>query len=180
MKDLKGTKTEKNLQDAFAGESKAHAKYQFYASQAKKDGYEQIAALFTETAMNEKQHAKQWFKYLVGGEVPETPVNLKDAAAGENYEWTDMYQRMAKEADEEGFTQIANHFRLVADIEKHHEARYLKLLENIEDGLVFSRDGDTIWKCRECGHIVIGKNPPKVCPVCRHPESFFEIEATNY
>ena len=156
MKELKGTKTEKNLQEAFAGESKAHAKYNYYASKAKKDGFEQIAALFAETANNEKEHAKLWFKYLEGGEIKDTVSNLKDAAAGENYEWTDMYDRMAKEAEEEGFTEIAWKFRAVGAIEKHHEERYRKLLKNIEDAIVFSRDGDCIWICRNCGHIVVG------------------------
>lgn len=180
MKDLKGTKTEKNLQIAFAGESQARNKYSFYASKARKDGYEQIAALFEETAQNEKEHAKLWFKYLYGGEIADTMTNLQDAADGENYEWTDMYANMAKEAREEGFTEIAARFDLVAAIEKHHEERYLKLLQNIKDGIVFSRDGDRIWKCRNCGHIVIGPKAPKVCPTCKHPQSFFEIDAQNY
>ncbi|WP_462375653.1 rubrerythrin [Segatella buccae] len=180
MKELKGTKTEKNLMEAFAGESQARTKYTFYASKAKKEGYEQIAALFMETAENEKEHAKLWFKYLHGNDMPDTMANLADAAAGENYEWTDMYERMAKEAEEEGFTEIAFKFRGVGAIEKHHEERYLKLLKNIEDGIVFSRDGDTIWQCRNCGHIVIGKKAPNVCPVCLHPQSFFQIEALNY
>lgn len=180
MKELKGTKTEKNLMDAFAGESQARNKYTYYASKARKDGYEQIAALFEETAGNEKEHAKLWFKYLNGGEVPSTVENLKDAAAGENYEWTDMYDRMAKEADEEGFTEIAAKFRMVGVIERHHEERYRKLLQNIEEGIVFSRDGDRIWKCRNCGHIVVGKKAPEVCLVCNHPLSYFEINAENY
>ncbi|HCN53262.1 MAG: rubrerythrin family protein [Prevotella sp.] len=180
MKELKGTKTEKNLQEAFAGESKAHAKYNYYASKAKKDGFEQIAALFAETANNEKEHAKLWFKYLEGGEIKDTVSNLKDAAAGENYEWTDMYDRMAKEAEEEGFTEIAWKFRAVGAIEKHHEERYRKLLKNIEDAIVFSRDGDCIWICRNCGHIVVGPKAPKICPVCNHPQSFFELKAENY
>lgn len=180
MKELKGTKTEKNLMEAFAGESQARTKYTFYASKAKKEGYEQIAALFMETAENEKEHAKLWFKYLHGNDIPDTMANLADAAAGENYEWTDMYERMAKEAEEEGFTEIAFKFRGVGAIEKHHEERYRKLLKNIEDGIVFSRDGDTIWQCRNCGHIVIGKKAPGVCPVCLHPQSFFQIEALNY
>lgn len=180
MKDLKGTKTEKNLQIAFAGESQARNKYSFYASKARKDGYEQIAALFEETAQNEKEHAKLWFKYLHGGEIADTMTNLQDAADGENYEWTDMYANMAKEAREEGFTEIAARFDLVAAIEKHHEERYLKLLQNIKNGIVFSRDGDRIWKCRNCGHIVIGPKAPKVCPTCKHPQSFFEIDAQNY
>ena len=180
MKDLKGTKTEKNLQEAFAGESKARNKYTYYASKARKDGYEQIAAIFEETANNEKEHAKLWFKYLQGGDIKDTVSNLKDAAAGENYEWTDMYARMAKEAEEEGFKEIAAKMRMVGAIEKHHEERYRKLVGNIEDGVVFSRDGDRIWKCRNCGHIVIGPKAPKVCPVCAHPQSFFEINAENY
>lgn len=180
MKELKGTKTEKNLMEAFAGESQARTKYTFYAAKAKKEGYEQIAALFMETAENEKEHAKLWFKYLHGNDMPDTMANLADAAAGENYEWTDMYERMAKEAEEEGFTEIAFKFRGVGAIEKHHEERYRKLLKNIEDGIVFSRDGDTIWQCRNCGHIVIGKKAPGVCPVCLHPQSFFQIEALNY
>lgn len=180
MKDLKGTKTEANLQEAFAGESQARNKYTYYASKAKKDGYEQIAALFLETAENEKEHAKLWFKYLHGGEIPDTMQNLKDAAAGENFEWTDMYDRMAREAKEEGFDELAAKFKLVGAIEKHHEERYLKLLQNIEDGIVFSRDGDRIWKCRNCGHIVVGPKAPQICPTCNHPQSFFEIDAQNY
>ena len=178
--DLKGSKTEKNLMEAFAGESQARNKYDYYAGQARKDGYQQIANLFEETAGNERMHAKIWFKYLMGGEIPKTEANLVDAAAGEHFEWTDMYARMAEEAREEGFIEIAKKFEMVAAIEKEHEERYKKLLENIEGGLVFSRDGDTIWKCLECGHIVIGKNPPKVCPVCAHPQSFFEVCAENY
>lgn len=180
MKDLKGTKTERNLMEAFAGESQARNKYSFYASKARKDGYEQIAALFEETAHNEKEHAKMWFKELHGGEIPSTIDNLKDAAAGENYEWTDMYDRMAKEAEEEGFADIARKFRAVAAIERHHEERYRRLLANIEESIVFSREGDTIWVCRNCGHIVFGKKAPGKCPVCEHAQSFFEIAATNY
>lgn len=180
MKELKGTKTERNLMEAFAGESQARNKYNFYASKARKDGYEQIAAIFEETASNEKEHAKLWFKLLHNGEVPDTMTNLRDAAAGENYEWTDMYERMAVEAEEEGFTAIAARFRGVAAIERHHEERYRRLLANIEEGLVFSREGDTIWICRNCGHVVIGKKAPAACPVCAHPQSFFEIEARNY
>lgn len=180
MKDLKGTKTERNLMDAFAGESQARNKYTYYASKAKKEGYQQIAALFEETANNEKEHAKIWFKLLNGGNVPDTLANLADAAAGENFEWTDMYSRMAKEADEEGFNDIARLFRMVGDIEKHHEERYRKLLSNIEKGIVFSREGDTIWVCRNCGHVVIGKNAPEVCPVCDHAQSYFEMKAENY
>ncbi|MCI8397009.1 MAG: rubrerythrin family protein [Clostridia bacterium] len=178
--DLKGSKTEKNLWEAFAGESQARNKYTYYASKAKKDGYEQIAAIFEETAQNEKEHAKIWFKLLNGGEVPPTEKNLKDAAGGENFEWTDMYARMAKEAKEEGFDHIAYLFEEVGKIEKEHEARYLKLLENVKDGLVFTKDGDKIWKCRNCGHIAIGKSAPEVCPVCNHPQSYFEIKAENY
>ena len=180
MKELKGTKTEQNLREAFAGESQAFTKYSYYASKAKKEGDEQIGALFQETADNEKEHAKLWFKYLHGGDIPDTITNLKDAAAGENYEWTDMYDRMAREADEEGFKEIAAKFRGVGAIEKRHEARYLKLVENIEQGVVFSRDGDRIWKCRNCGHLVVGKNAPKICPVCNHPQSYFELNADNY
>ena len=178
--ELKGSKTEKNLMEAFAGESQARNKYTYFASKAKKDGYEQIAALFEETANNEKEHAKIWFKLLNDGEIPSTLDNLKAAADGENFEWTDMYDRMAKEAEEEGFEKIAYLFREVGKIEKEHEERYRKLVANIEDGLVFSKDGDRIWKCRNCGHIVVGKTAPGVCPVCDHPQSFFEIKAENY
>lgn len=180
MKELKGTKTERNLMEAFAGESQARNKYSYYASKARRDGYEQIAAIFEETAHNEKEHAKLWFKYLHGGEMPDTMANLRDAADGENYEWTNMYDRMAKEAEEEGFTEIAWRFRAVAAIERHHEERYRRLLANIEDGIVFSRDNDAVWVCRNCGHIVVGKKAPEVCPVCKHSRSFFEIEAANY
>ena len=180
MKELKGTKTEKNLLEAFAGESQARNKYTYFASKAKKDGYVQIAALFEETANNEKEHAKIWFKYLEGGAVKDTISNPQAAAAGETYEWTDMYDRMAKEAEEEGFTEIAAKMRGVAAIERHHEERYRKLLKNIEDGIVFSRDGDTIWQCRNCGHVVIGQKAPEVCPVCDHPQSYFEVLAQNY
>ena len=180
MKELKGTKTEKNLLDAFAGESMARNKYSYFASKAKKDGYVQIAALFEETAANEKEHAKLWFKYLEGGAIKDTKSNIKAAAEGENYEWTDMYDRMAKEADEEGFTEIAAKMRGVAEIERHHEERYLRLLKNIEEGIVFSREGDTVWKCRNCGHIVVGKKAPELCPVCAHAQSYFEINAENY
>ena len=178
--ELKGSKTEQNLMTAFAGESQARNKYTYYASKAKKDGYEQIAAIFEETANNEKEHAKMWFKELHGGSIPETMENLLDAANGENYEWTDMYSEFAKVAREEGFNRIAYLFEGVAAIEKEHEERYRKLIENIEGGLVFSRDGDKIWKCRNCGHIVIGKEAPKVCPICAHPQSYFEIKAENY
>lgn len=180
MKELKGTKTEKNLQEAFAGESMARNKYTYFASKAKKDGYVQIAAIFEETAGNEKEHAKMWYKLLNGGKVSDTPTNLEDAANGENFEWTDMYDRMAKEADEEGFPEIAEKFRAVGEIEKHHEERYRKLLQNINDKVVFSRDGDVIWQCSNCGHIVIGKNAPEICPVCDHPQSYFQIKAENY
>ncbi len=180
MKELKGTKTEKNLWEAFAGESQARNKYTYYASQAKKDGYEQMAAIFEETAANEKEHAKLWFKALHGGKVPTTIDNLKDAADGENYEWTDMYERMAREADEEGFHEIAEQMRGVGAIEKEHEERYRKLLKNIEDAVVFSKGGDCIWVCRNCGHVVIGKKAPERCPVCNHPQSYFELKATNY
>ena len=180
MKELKGTKTEQNLREAFAGESQAFTKYSYYASKAKKEGYEQIGALFQETADNEKEHAKLWFKYLEGGAIKDTMSNLKAAAEGENYEWTDMYDRMAKEAEEEGFIEIAARMRGVAEIERHHEERYRKLLKNIEDGIVFSRDGDTIWQCRNCGHIVVGKAAPEVCPVCDHAQSYFEVRAQNW
>ena len=180
MKELKGTKTEKNLQEAFAGESMARNKYTYFASKAKKDGYVQIAAIFEETAGNEKEHAKMWYKLLNGGKVSDTATNLEDAANGENFEWTDMYDRMAKEADEEGFPEIAEKFRAVGEIEKHHEERYRKLLQNINDKVVFSRDGNVIWQCANCGHIVIGKNAPEICPVCDHPQSYFQIKAENY
>lgn len=178
--DLKGSKTEANLRTAFAGESEARNKYTYYASKAKKDGYNQIAAIFEETANNEKEHAKLWFKLLHGGEIPGTIENLIDAAEGENYEWTDMYKTFAEEAREEGFDKIAALFEGVAAIEKEHEERYRKLVANIENGLVFSRDGDMIWQCANCGHIVIGKKAPQVCPVCAHPQSYFQIKAENY
>ena len=180
MKDLKGTKTEKNLMEAFAGESQARNKYTYYASKARKDGYEQIAAIFEETANTEKEHAKLWFKLLHGGDISDTMANLRDAAEGENYEWTDMYERMAIEAEEEGFSNIAKRFRAVAAIERHHEERYRRLLQNIEEGIVFSRDGDRVWICRNCGHIVIGPKAPAACPVCAHPQSYFELRADNY
>lgn len=179
MKDIKGTKTEQNLMTAFAGESQARNKYTYYASKAKKDGYEQIAAIFEETANNEKEHAKMWFKLLHGG-IPDTVANLADAAAGENYEWTDMYATFAKEAEEEGFDEIARQFRGVAAIEKTHEERYRKLLANIDGGIVFSRDGDAVWECRNCGHIHIGKTAPEVCPVCAHPKAYFQLRKENY
>ena len=178
--ELKGSKTEQNLMAAFAGESQARNKYTYFASKAKKEGYEQIAALFTETAENEKEHAKMWFKLLNGGEIDTTANNLKAAAEGENYEWTDMYAGFAETAREEGFTKIAYLFEAVAKIEKEHEERYRKLLDNVENGLVFSKDGEKIWKCRNCGHICIGKEAPNVCPVCDHPQSYFEIKAENY
>ena len=179
MAELKGSKTEANLLTAFAGESQARNKYTYYASKARKDGYVQIAEIFEETAANEKEHAKLWFKLLHGG-IGDTVDNLKDAASGENYEWTDMYAGFAKTAREEGFDQIADLFEGVAKIEKEHEERYLKLVKNIEEGIVFSRDGDTIWQCGNCGHIVIGKKAPEVCPVCAHPQSYFRIKAENY
>ena len=180
MAELKGTRTEANLMAAFAGESQARNKYTYYASKAKKEGYNQIAAIFEETAENEKEHAKMWFKLLHGDDVPDTVTNLKDAADGENYEWTDMYAGFAQEAREEGFTKIAALFELVAKIEKEHEERYRKLLANVETGLVFSRDGDMIWQCMNCGHIVIGKKAPEVCPTCKHPKAYFQIKAENY
>ena len=176
--ELKGSKTEKNLMEAFAGESQARNKYTYFASVAKKEGYEQIASLFLETAENEKEHAKIHFKYLNG--ISDTKANLAAAAAGENYEWTDMYDRMAKEADEEGFTEIAAKFRGIGAIEKEHEARFRRLLENVENGEVFKRGSITIWKCRNCGHFVVGTEAPKVCPVCNHPQSYFEVKAENY
>ncbi|MEG0895798.1 MAG: rubrerythrin family protein [Oscillospiraceae bacterium] len=178
--NLKGTKTEANLMTAFAGESQARNKYTYYASKAKKDGYEQIAEIFTQTANNEKEHAKIWFKLLHDGEVPSTTVNLKDAAAGENYEWTEMYAEFAKVAKEEGFDDVAYLFEAVGKIEKEHEERYKKLLANVEGDLVFSRDGDMIWECSNCGHIHIGKKAPELCPVCKHPKSYFKIREANF
>ena len=178
MKDLKGTKTEKNLWEAFAGESMARNKYTYFASKAKKDGYVQIAKIFEETAANEKEHAEIWFKLLNG--IGSTAENLKSAAEGENYEWTDMYDQMAKDAKEEGFDHIAFLFEQVGKIEKEHEERYRKLLANVEGGLVFSRDGDMIWQCSNCGHIHVGKQAPEVCPVCVHPKAYFQIKAENY
>ncbi len=178
--NLKGSKTEANLMTAFAGESQARNKYTYYASKAKKEGYEQIAAIFTETANNEKEHAKLWFKLLHDGDIPNTEANLADAAAGENYEWTEMYAEFAKIAKEEGFDRIAYLFEAVGKIEKEHEERYRKLLENVEGGLVFSKDGDMVWICRNCGHIHIGKSAPEVCPVCAHPKAYFELRAQNY
>lgn len=178
--ELKGSKTEQNLMTAFAGESQARNKYTYYASQAKKDGYVQISKIFEETAANEKEHAEIWFKLLHDGKVPSTVDNLADAANGENYEWTDMYAGFAQTAKEEGFTKIAALFELVAKIEKEHEERYRKLLKNIQDEVVFSRDGDTIWQCSNCGHIVIGKKAPEICPVCSHAKAYFQIKAENY
>ena len=178
--ELKGSKTEQNLMAAFAGESQARNKYTYFASKAKKEGYEQIAAIFEETANNEKEHAKMWFKLLEGGDIKSTVDNLKAAAEGENYEWTDMYAKFAEEARNEGFDHIAFLFEGVAKIEKEHEERYKKLLKNIEDKLVFSSEGETIWICRNCGHVVIGKEAPKVCPICAHPQSYFERKANNY
>lgn len=179
MAEIKGTKTEKNLNAAFSGESQARVKYQFYASKAKKEGYEQIAAIFQETSDNEKEHAKIWYKLLHDG-VADTMTNLKDAADGENYEYTDMYAKFAADAREEGFNEIAELFEKVGEIEKHHEERYRKLIENIEKGMVFKGDGVTVWKCRNCGYIHIGDSAPEVCPVCNHPQSYFEIQAENY
>ena len=178
--DIKGTKTEQNLKTAFAGESQAHTKYLYYASKAKKDGYVQIGKLFEETAANEKEHAKIWFKLLHGGDMPNTEVNLADAADGENYEWTDMYAEFAKVAREEGLEEIAFLFDKVGAIEKIHEERYRKLLANIKEGIVFSREGDAVWECSNSGHIVIGPKAPELCPVCKHPKSYFMIKATNY
>lgn len=180
MKDLKGTKTEANLREAYAGESMARTKYQFFADKARKDGFQQIAAIFEETVRNETAHAKMWFKLLEGGDIRDTADNLNEAAYGEHEEWTDMYPRMAREAEEEGFHELAVLFRGVAAVEKTHEERYRKLLENIENGIVFSRDGDRVWVCRNCGHIHIGKDAPQICPVCKHPQAFFEIEANNF
>ena len=178
--ELKGSRTEQNLMAAFAGESQARNKYSYYASQAKKDGYEQIAAIFEETANNEKEHAKLWFKELNGGSIPSTIDNLKDAANGENYEWTEMYKGFAEVAREEGFDQIAFLFEQVAAIEKHHEERYLELVKSVENDTVFHKDQEVIWICRNCGHVYYGKDALKVCPVCKHPESFMELKSTNY
>ncbi len=180
MNKYEGTKTEENLKKAFAGESEARNKYTYFASKAKKDGFEQIAAIFEETAANEKEHAKMWFKELNGGEIAGTEENLVAEAAEENYEWTDMYAEFAKTAREEGFEALAFKFEKVAEIEKSHEQRYLKLLENVREKKVFSKDGDAIWVCRNCGHIIVGKNAPEVCPVCAHPKAFYEIKAENY
>ena len=178
--EFKNSKTYKNLQTAFAGESQARNKYTYFASKARKDGYEQIAAIFEETANNEKEHAKMWFKELNGGEIPSTMDNLLSAAEGENYEWTEMYDEFSKIAKEEGYERIAFLFEGVAAIEKAHEERYRKLLKNVKDKLVFSKDGDCIWQCRNCGHIVVGKKAPNICPICAHSQSFFEIKAENY
>lgn len=178
--ELKGTKTEKNLMEAFAGESQARNKYTYFASKAKKEGYEQLSEVFTETANNEKEHAKIWFKLLQGGDIPTTTECLKQAAQGENYEWTDMYSTFAKEAKEEGFDHIAFLFEEVAKIEKEHEERYLKFLGNIDDNLVFERGEEKVWVCRNCGHVYVGEKAPEVCPVCNHPKAFFEIKKENY
>ena len=180
MKDLKGTKTEKNLETAFAGESQARNKYDYFASKAKKEGFEQIAALFAETALNEKEHAKMWFKLLQGGAIHDTQDNLKQAAAGENYEWTDMYKEFAQVAEEEGFPEIAESFRGVAAIEKEHEERYLKLLENLEKSKVFAKEDEVVWQCRNCGYTVVAKEAPTVCPVCAHPQAYFEVKKNNF
>lgn len=177
--ELKGSKTEQNLATAFSGESQARNKYTYFASKAKKDGYEQIAEIFTETANNEKEHAKMWYKILAGG-IGTTEENLLSAAEGENYEWTEMYAQFAKEAREEGFNDIAFQFEAVAAIEKAHEERYRKLLANVKEGLVFSRDGDMIWECGNCGHIHFGKKAPQICPVCKHPQGYFKLKAQNY
>ncbi len=178
--ELKGSKTESNLMAAFAGESQARNKYTYYASQARKEGYEQIAAIFEETANNEKEHAKMWFKELNGGKVPDTLTNLKDAANGENYEWTDMYKNFAEVAREEGFESIAVLFEQVGEIERHHEERYMKLVENMENDLVFQKGEERVWICRNCGHVTVGEKAPAVCPVCKHPQSFMELKAENY
>ncbi len=179
MKELKGTKTEANLQAAFAGESQARNKYTYYASKAKKEGYNQIGAIFEETANNEKEHAKIWFKLLHDG-MPDTAANLVDAAGGENYEWTDMYPTFAKEADEEGFTEIARLFRAVADIEKEHEERYKKLAANLAQNKVFAREEQQVWICTNCGHIHVGTHAPEKCPVCDHPKAYFVLRCENY
>ncbi len=178
--EFKDSKTYENLQIAFAGESQAAMKYGYYAKKAQKDGYEQIGAIFEETALNETAHAKLWFKYLHDGDIPDTLTNLNDAADGEMYEWTEMYADFAKVAEDEGFAEIAAKFRLVGAVETQHENRYRKLIGNIEEGIVFSRDGDRTWVCRKCGHVCIGKMAPQVCPVCGHPQAFFELKAENY
>ena len=174
--DFENSQTKKNLETAFAGESQAHTKYRYYASKAKKDGYVQISNIFAETAGNESEHAKLWFKYLHDGAVPDTLDNLRDAAAGENYEWTDMYESMAKDADEEGFTELAFKFRAVGAIEKEHEQRYRKLLSNVKAKKIFEKSGVSVWECRNCGHLSIGTKAPEVCPVCFHPQSYFEVK----
>lgn len=178
--DFENSQTKKNLEAAFAGESMATNKYAYYASKAKKEGFVQISNIFTETSGNEREHAKLWFKYLHGGDVPGTLENLKDAAAGENYEWTDMYKNFAEKATEEGFTEIAAKFRLVGEVEKHHEERYNKLVERVANGEVFEREGVKVWKCLNCGHLHVGAAAPAVCPVCNHPQAFFEEQAINY
>ncbi len=178
--ELKGSKTEQNLMEAMAGESIARNKYTYFASKAKKDGYQQIASIFEETANNEKEHAKIWFKYLNGGAVGSTEENLLKAAEGENFEWTDMYDRMAKEAREEGFDEIADRFEMVGRIEKEHEERFRRLLANVKEGLVFSKDNDAVWICANCGHVVIGRQAPEICPVCAHPQAYFQVKAENY
>ena len=180
MKDLKGSKTEMNLRAAFNGESQARNKYTFFAEKAKKDGYEQISEIFTETANNEKAHAELWYMILNGGDLSTTEANLLNGAEGENYEWTDMYAGFAKTAEEEGYTELALLFRLVGEVEKHHEERYRKLLANVKDGLVFSKEGDAVWICSNCGHIHIGKEAPMLCPVCKKPQAFFNVKADNY
>ncbi|MCD7723257.1 MAG: rubrerythrin family protein [Clostridiales bacterium] len=180
MEKLEGTKTQANLMAAFAGEAQAYTKYEYYANKARQDGYRQIGDLFEETANNEKEHAQIWFRYLHDGQIPATAINLKAAADGENYEWTDMYAAFARDARAEGFDKIALLFDMVGKIEKEHEERFLKLLNNVEKGLVFSRDNDVIWKCANCGHIVIGRQAPQICPVCEHQQSYFEIKAENY
>lgn len=180
MKDIKGTQTEKNLMSAFAGESQARNKYTYYSAQAKKEGYEQIASIFLETADNEREHAKIWFKLLHEGTVGSTEDNLKDAAGGENHEWTDMYKKFAEDARNEGFNEIADLFEGVGKIEKDHEERYLKLLENLKEGKVYLKDGTVIWRCRNCGYIHVGETAPEICPVCKHPKAFFEVKPENY
>lgn len=178
--ELKGSQTEKNLAAAFAGESQARNKYTYYASKARKEGYQQIAAIFEETAANEKEHAKLWFKLLQGGDIPDTVTNLKDAASGENYEWTDMYKGFAETADKEGFPEIASTMRMIAKVEKAHEERYRKLLDNLDKDIVFKDGENTVWVCRNCGYIYIGKEAPEQCPACKHPKAYFERKATNY
>lgn len=178
--EFKGSKTQANLMAAFAGESQARNRYDFYASQAKKDGYEQIAAIFTETANNEREHAKIWFKRLHGGSVPQTAENLLDAAAGENYEWTQMYKEFEQTAEQEGFTELAALFRMVGGIERSHEERFRRLSENLQKGIVFARSGETVWLCRNCGYLHVSADAPQVCPVCGHPRSFFELRTENY